>query len=108
MSETENETAAASASDDKLEFNLSKPIRAFKDEISVLKLRRPTGMDVVAVGNPVIYTPFCDPPRVEHDYPKVIAMAARLSGVPSSSLQKLEPQDLVELAWAISPFFMPK
>ena len=89
-------------------FVLQKPIRAYDEMVSVLKLRKPTGADLIRVGNPVIFSPFADPPRIEHDMSKVVAMVARLANVPSSSLEALDPQELTSLAWAISPFFVPK
>lgn len=93
---------------DVIRYELSKPILAYGKQISVLEMSRPTGADLVRVGNPVIFTPFTDPPRVEHDFAKVIAMVARLAKVPSPSLEALDPDDLVGLAWGISPFFMPR
>jgi len=97
----------ASKPDGPLEFKLSKPILSFGKQIDTLTLRKPTGADLIRIGNPVIFTPHVDPPRVEHDMARVIAMVAKLSGVPSTSLETLDPADLVGLAWAISPFFMP-
>lgn len=90
-----------------LEFKLRKPIQAYGEEISVLKLRRPTGADVLKVGNPVKFYPHTDPVQVEHDYPKVVAMVALLARVPSSSLTALTPSELADIAWDISPFFLP-
>jgi hypothetical protein len=90
-----------------IEFPLSKPIVAYGEEVTVLKMRKPTGADLIKVGSPVKFSPFTDPPTVEHDYPKVIAMVARMSSVPSSSLERLSPEELVALAWTISPFFIP-
>ncbi|KWV48039.1 hypothetical protein AS156_19205 [Bradyrhizobium macuxiense] len=90
-----------------IEFTLSTPIIAYGEEISVLKIRKPTGADLVSVGNPVEFSPFTSPPTVKHDYQKMTEMVARLANVPSSSLQKLDPTDLVSLAWAVTPFFIP-
>ncbi|KWV43419.1 hypothetical protein AS156_25220 [Bradyrhizobium macuxiense] len=90
-----------------IEFALRTPILAYGEEISVLKIRKPMGADLVAVGNPVKFSPFTSPPTVEHDYPKIVEMAARLANVPSSSLTKLDPEDLITLAWTITPFFVP-
>jgi hypothetical protein len=90
-----------------IEFPLSKPIIAYGDEVTVLKLRKPTGVDLIRIGNPVTFYPHLEPPKIEHDMERVVAMVARLAGVPSSSLERLEPDELVGLAWAISPFFIP-
>jgi tail assembly chaperone E/41/14-like protein len=99
--------SAPEKKDSGFEFELSKPIVAFSNEVKVLKIRRPTGADLIRIGNPVIFTPYLDPPRIEHDMGKVVAMVAALSNTPSPSLAALDPADLIGLAWAISPFFMP-
>lgn len=90
-----------------VEYPLDSPIVAYGEDVKILKLRKPTGADLVTVGNPVIFFPYAEPVRVEHDMSKVVAMLARLSGIPSSSINLIGPTDLVGLAWAISPFFIP-
>lgn len=91
-----------------IEYPLNEPINAYGKEVTVLKLRKPTGIDLIEVGNPVNFYPYADPVKIEHDMPKVRAMLARLASVPSSSIDRLGPRDLVGLAWAISPFFIPE
>lgn len=92
-----------------LVYPLVKPIIAYGSEVKVIKMRRPNGKDLVFVGNPVIYFPYADPVRIEHDFTKVVVMVARISDppIPSKSLEDLDPTDLLGLAWAISPFFIP-
>lgn len=90
-----------------IEFPLRKPLKAYGEEVSVLKIRKPTGADLLRVGNPVKFYPFAKPPLVEHDMPRMIEMVARLSNVPSSSLEQLDPDELTTLAWHVSPFFIP-
>ena len=93
---------------DMFEFALQAPIVAYKEPITALKLRRATGADLIAiVRNPVIFTPSIFPPEVRHDLPRVVALVARLSGVPSSSLGKMSSLELTALAWSISPWLMP-
>jgi hypothetical protein len=99
----EAETSVA----DTINYTPSKPIIAYGEKVVTLKMRRPTGEDLLAIGNPVKFSPYTDPPTVEHDYKKVVAMVARLAKVPSSSLTDLDPEDLAGLAWTISPFFIP-
>jgi hypothetical protein len=89
------------------EFILSKPIIAYGEEVTVLKMRKPMGADLLRVGNPVKFSPYTDPPQIEHDYPKLLAMVARLSKVPSSSLSQIDTDDLTALAWTVTPFFIP-
>lgn len=105
MAEEVKEEVKSSSSE--IEFPLKTPINAYGEDVSVLKLRKPTGADLIAVGNPVKFSPFTKPPTVEHDYPRIVEMAARLANVPSSSIAKLDPDELIMLAWAISPFFIP-
>ncbi|KWV59340.1 hypothetical protein AS156_31470 [Bradyrhizobium macuxiense] len=90
-----------------IEFPLRTSITAYGEEVRVLKIRKPMGADLVAIGNPVKFSPFTSPPTVEHDFTKIVEMVARLANVPSSSLTKLDPEDLITLAWTITPFFVP-
>lgn len=107
MSEVTKTTETAAKPDAAITFTLGKPITAYNEEVKVLNIRKPTGADLIAVGNPVKFSPFAKPPSVEHDFPRLIEMVARLSNVPSSSLQKMEPEEMISLAWAVSPFFIP-
>jgi tail assembly chaperone E/41/14-like protein len=108
VNEQEHEQAAAAPSK-MLVWPLNKPIKSYGEEITAITMRRPNGHDLLIVGNPVLYYPHVDPPRVEHDFPKVVTMVARLSEpkIPTTSLAELDPLDIVGLAWAISPFFIP-
>lgn len=90
-----------------MEYPLTKPIIAYGEEVNIIRMRAPDGEDLLEVGNPVIFYPHVEPPRVEHDMGRVIMMVARLAKIPSSSLKKLDTQDLTGLAWTISPFFTP-
>jgi hypothetical protein len=88
-------------------FKLSKPIMAMGKEVSELTFRPPTGNDLINAGNPVVFYPYEDPPKIEHRMPKVVTMSARLSNVPSKSLEKVDLDDLVQLAWVITNWFIP-
>lgn len=90
-----------------IQFELSEPIMAYGEEVTILKIRKPTGLDLIEVGNPVTFYPYTEPVKVEHDMVKVRAMLARLANIPSSSVGNIGARDLVGLAWAISPFFIP-
>jgi hypothetical protein len=103
----DDETEAETSVTETIDYTPNKPIIAYGQKVPTLKMRRPTGSDLLAVGNPVKFSPYTDPPSVEHDYKKVVAMVARLANVPSSSLTDLDPEDLAGLAWTISPFFIP-
>ena len=86
---------------------LRSPIPVFADKVSTIKFRKPTGGDIIRVGNPVVFDPISDPPKITHDEKKMTVMMARLAGVPISSLDFLDPRDWTSCAWALSPFFMP-
>jgi len=91
----------------RFDFPLRKPINIFGDMVSVLKWREPSGTDLIKVGNPVIAYPGTIPLKIEHDMGKVTAMMARLTDAPSSSIERIEPDDLMKFAWTITPFFLP-
>jgi phage terminase large subunit-like protein len=101
------EATTADAVEYALEFTLSKPIQAYGEDVSVLKMRKPTGKDLIQVGNPVTFYPHVEPVKIEHDMGRVVQMAARMANVPSSSIERMDPDELTALAWAISPFFIP-
>ncbi len=107
MSEVET-PAETPVADDHVIVKLAKPIPVFAETVSELKMRPPTAADIISIGNPVLFSPFSDPPSVEHHPQKMTAMLARLASVPTSSLAKMDPQDWVSAAWAISPFFIPR
>jgi hypothetical protein len=103
--ETEEEKPARLP--DLIEFELIDPIMAYGEEVKVLKIRKPTGADLLRIGNPIKIGMFSEPPTIDYDFPKVIAMVARLTNIPSPSLEKLSTDQMVALAITISPFFMP-
>lgn len=101
-------------SDGKMRFPLSKPIKVRGDahnptrEISVVPVRKPTAGDILAAGNPVIFDPGSNPPRITHDSQKMGEMLFRLTGLIPAELERMEPDDLVSLFWFITPFFIPR
>lgn len=94
--------------DEAITVTLSRPIPVFDEKVLSLKFRRPTAADIIQIGNPVMFDPISDPPKVEHHAPRMTAMMARLSGVPASSLAKMETEDWIACAWELSPFFIPR
>ena len=92
---------------DHIYVRLTKPIQAYTETLSVIKMRMPTGADLLRVGNPVDFDPVSDPPKISHNMQRVQAMVARLANIPSGSIEKMAPQDLVACSWAITPFFLP-
>jgi hypothetical protein len=92
---------------ERFDFILSKPINVFGEMTTVLKWREPNGADLIRVGNPVIAYPETDPIRIDHDLPKVIAMVARITGAPTSSLERMASTDITKWAWMLTRFFLP-
>ena len=90
-----------------IEYRLSETIPAYGEDISVIKMRKPNGADLIRIGNPVLFYPHAEPVKIEHDMLKMIAMIARLSGIPTSSLERLNTIDMLGIAWTLSPFFIP-
>ena len=107
----EQETAAtpkvATEDPNTFQYHLKNPIQVFQDEVSTLTLRKPTGLDVIQLGNPVIFFPDSDSPRMEHDFPKMQRMIARLANIPQVSVGLMSAKDLIGLSWEISGFFLP-
>jgi hypothetical protein len=88
-------------------LELSQPIEAHGEQIKVLVFREPTGRDLLTVGNPVIFDPISDPPKVIHDERRMNAMMSALAGVPPSSIMAMVPRDWITAAWGLTPFFVP-
>lgn len=83
------------------------PIPVFDETVKALTFRKPTGDDIIRLGNPVEFDAFADPPKIRHDMPTMVSMMARLSGAPTTSFRHMDPNDLVSCAWALSHFFIP-
>lgn len=94
---------ADQAPDAGLTFALRKGIEAHGETISTLKLREPTSLDIIEIGNPVRLDGANN--TVFHDERKMQMMIARLANVPPSSVAMLAPNDFVALCWALTPFF---
>lgn len=86
---------------------LQKPVMAYGRELTELVFREPTGMDILKHGNPVVFDPLTTPPKITHDWPRMVPMLSDLAKVPMSTISQLHPQDLVACAWIVTPFFMP-
>jgi hypothetical protein len=93
--------------EERFDFTLQEPINVFGDMVSVLKWRKPNGADLIRIGNPVVPYPGSDPIKIEHDMPKVIAMVARITDTPTSSLERMSTKDMVDWAWLLTSFFLP-
>lgn len=78
------------------------------ERVKVLKFRKPTGLDLLEIGNPVVFDALSEPPRVEHKTQIMLRMMSRLSDIPYASLAKMDTQDMVTCFWALTPNFMPR
>lgn len=108
MQPGENEDDVA-ALDSGVVWKLSSPIMAMGESVTELRLRRPTGMDVLMVGNPVIMDASAEEPMstVRFDWPILGKMVSRLANVPLSTIGHMTPNELAALAWRLVPFFLP-
>lgn len=95
-------------SDDHIKIVLTKSVHAHGEDITVLKIRRPTAMDLIRMGSPVILNPLVEPPVLTHDWKKLAEILADLASVPSSAIARMDIKDLQECAWALVPFFTPR
>lgn len=88
------------------------PVYSEKDRMIIrvkeITFRKPTGLDLLETGNPVVFNPLADPPSVEHKPTVMLNMMSRLSGIATASLTKLDPTDMVSCFWVLTPFFMPR
>ena len=114
MSSAEETSSATEPDADSTDIviDLSKPIKAYDKIIKTLTMRQPTGADLLAVGNPVIFDPGMNADGkvgITHDMLRVQKMIARLATpqIPSGSIEQMTPGDITACAWAITPFFIP-
>lgn len=84
---------------------LKKAIPVFDETMSEIKMREPTAKDIVRIGNPVIID--METGNITHNMARMRDMIAALANIPSSSVEFLAPRELMDCAWAISPFFLP-
>src|SRR4029077_8214819 len=88
-------------------IDLSSPVQAHGEEIKQLKFRRPTGGDIMALGEgyPIVinWTTGQGTPN-----PKVMGeMMSPLAGVPPSPIRSLDAEDWSTCAHALMGFFPP-
>ena len=87
-----------------VKVRLSVPIPVMGEMIKELTLRRPTGLDLMEIGMPVV---FDQSGAMVHNYSIVGAMINRLGSIPPGSVQKMDSQDMVKAALKMTGFFMP-
>lgn len=85
------------------ELQLTKPVRAHGDDISVLELSEPTGKDVRELGLP--YSVGADQ-CVSINTGIVAKYIERLAKVPPSTVDDMSPSDLNTISWVVAGFFL--
>jgi hypothetical protein len=85
-------------------IELNTPVQAHGETIKKLTFRRPTGADLIAVGDdPIVFLGNRYKPN-----PSVMAeMMTILAAVPMSTIKQLESEDFVTCEWALVRFFVP-
>jgi hypothetical protein len=109
MAENDNNKPVANGkADDKVieGWKLLTPISGYGEELTEIKLRRPTGMDLLNIGNPVMID--MQTGNLVFDAPKMTAMIAQLIGVPESAVRNMDTRDWSTAAWKVAPFFLPR
>lgn len=89
------------------EFELRAPVKAYDDNLSALKFRKPTSEDTIVVGSPVTVNMLTDPVQVAFNDRKMAEMLSRLAGVPVSTIGQMDTKDFAAACWIIAPFFLP-
>ncbi|WP_299377300.1 phage tail assembly protein [uncultured Kiloniella sp.] len=77
---------------DKIEVELTKPIQAHGDEVSVLSLKEPTWGDMMKMG------------KATDDMAKVASIIESCAEIPLSSVKSMSPQDVGNAMKALAPF----
>lgn len=81
-----------------------EPFTLLEEQVDELPIRKPTGLDMLEGGSPVIYDP--NTGEAELDIPKCYAMTARLAGVPQRVLLGIDVGEMIDLFWLVASFFM--
>jgi len=86
---------------------LRKPIKAYGNELKELKFREPTGKDIDAAGNPVLFALYENIPKIHFEAKAMTEMMSRLANVPRSAIEQMHPKDWNNAAWVLAGFFTP-
>jgi len=77
-----------------IKIKLSAPIKAHDDDINELVIRSPKGKDFKKItGN-----------SVDRPFELILDFAAHLAGIPPSSMNDLESQDVAAIVEVVGPF----
>ena len=77
------------------------------DLVDEISFRKPRGGDILRCGNPVKYMPHDEEQEITFDEVKMGKMIAALSSIPLAMLDRMDPQDMVEISWGVARFFIP-
>lgn len=78
--------------EDPIVIKLKTPIQANGEEVTELRLRKPKGKDFRVIKD------------VEHPFDMILDFAASLAGVPPSTMDALEAEDVKEVTEAVGGF----
>ena len=81
-----------------------EPFALLQEQIDELPIRKPSGLDMLEVGSPVVYDSITG--KAELDIPKCYAMTSRLSAMPEKALLGIDAGEMLDLFWLIASFFM--
>lgn len=81
-----------------------EPFRLLDESVDELPIRKPTGLDMIEAGSPVVFDSTTG--KAELDIPKCYTMTARLSGVPERVLLGIDTGEMLDLFWLVASFFM--
>jgi len=99
--------APARAKLKELVIELQTPVQAHGETIKKLVFRRPTGGDLMAMGDGYPITIDWPTGRVTPNSPVMGAMMSTLATVPPSTIKSLDAEDFSTCAHALMGFFTP-
>lgn len=85
------------------ELELSTPVTAHGESVSVLEFNEPTGKDVRELGYPYQMNQDESIKLQAHIIAKYIV---KLAGVPLSTVDQMSPSDLNNAGWLVAGFFL--
>lgn len=99
----------AGESENEIVQTLSSPIPAHGKQIKEVRCRKPSGGDIMRIGNPISFNPFDEnPEQTIQINPSVMGrMISHLAEIPTSSVERMAPHDFMSLGWKLAHFFIP-
>jgi Phage tail assembly chaperone proteins, E, or 41 or 14 len=108
--ESQAQAEAEAALEPEIDFlsqTLGRPIKAHGEEITILKWREPTALDIERAGNPIKVDFTSGQPQLTYDEKKMSSMMSRLCAIPPNSVSQMTASDWNAIALKLIRFFMP-